>query len=62
MLMCGAGAKSVAYLMEFHLLQWEVVKVKFVMNSNMNLTVLNLHQKQSQRCNKILKVKVTTMA
>ena len=41
MLMCGVGAKSVAHLMKFHLLQWEVVKV----NSNMTLTVLNLHQK-----------------
>ena len=45
MLMCGVGAKSVAHLMKFHLLQWEVVKVKFLMNSNMTLTVLNLHQK-----------------
>ena len=45
MLMCGVGAKSVAHLMKFHLLQWEVVKVKFLMNSNMALTVLNLHQK-----------------
>ena len=44
MLMCGVGAKSVAHLMKFHLLQWEVVKVKFLMNSNMTLTVLNLHQ------------------
>ena len=26
-------------------LQWKVVKVKFLMNSNMTLTVLNLHQK-----------------
>ena len=43
--MCGVGAKSVAHLMKFHLLQWEVVKVKFLMNSNMTLTVLNLHQK-----------------
>ena len=43
--MCGIGAKSVAHLMKFHLLQWEVVKVKFLMNSNMTLTVLNLHQK-----------------
>ena len=31
MLMCGVGAK----LMKFHLLQWEVVKVKFLLNSNM---------------------------
>ena len=43
--MCGVGAKSVAHLMKFHLLQWEVVKEKFLMNSNMTLTVLNLHQK-----------------
>ena len=41
--MCGVGSKSVAHLMKFHLLQWEVVK--FLMNSNMTLTVLNLHQK-----------------
>ena len=45
MLMYGIGTKSVAHLMKFHLLQWEVVKVKFLMNSNMTLTVLNLHQK-----------------
>ena len=38
-------AKSVAHLMKFHLLQWEVVKIKFLMNSNMTLMVLNLHQK-----------------
>ena len=25
-------------------LQWEVVKVKFLINANMTLTVLNLHQ------------------
>ena len=42
MLMCDLGANSVAHLMKFHLLQWEVVKIKFLMNSNM---VLNLHQK-----------------
>ena len=34
-----------AYLMKFHLLQWEVIKVKFLINSNMTLPVLNLHQK-----------------
>ena len=43
--MCSVGAKSEAHLMKFHLLQSEVVKVKFSMNSNMTLTVLNLHQK-----------------
>ena len=47
--MCGVGAKSVAHLMKFHLLQWEVVKVKFLMNSNMTLTMLNLHQKTGIR-------------
>ena len=45
MLMCGVGAKSVAHLMKFHLLQWEVVKVNFLINSNMTLIVPNLHQK-----------------
>ena len=43
--MCGVGVKSMAHLMKFHLLQWEVIKVKFLINSNMTLTVLNLHQK-----------------
>ena len=47
--MCGVGAKSVAHLIKFHLLQSEVVKVKFLMNSNMTLTVLNLHQKTDPR-------------
>ena len=60
MLMCGVGAEFVAQLMKYHLLLWEVVKVKFLMNSNMILTVLNLIKRQTQRCNKILKVKVTT--
>ena len=45
MLMSGVGAKSVAHFMKFHLLQWKVIKVKFLINSNMTLTVLNLHQK-----------------
>ena len=43
--MCGVGAKSVAHLMKFHLLQWEVINVKFLINSNITLTVLNLNQK-----------------
>ena len=45
MLMCGVRAKYVAHLMKFYLLQWEVMKVKFLINSSMTLTVLNLHQK-----------------
>ena len=34
---CGDGAKSAAHLMKFYLLQWEVMKVKFLINSNMTL-------------------------
>ena len=37
-------SKICGSLDEFHLLQ-SVVKVKFLMNSNMTLTVLNLYQK-----------------
>ena len=44
-LVCGVGAKPVAHLMKYHLLQWEVAKVKPLMKCNMTLTVLNLHQK-----------------
>ena len=35
MLMCGVGVKSAAHLMKFYLLQWEIMKVKFLINSNM---------------------------
>ena len=49
MLMCGVGAKSVAHWMKFHLLQWEVIQVKFLINSNMTSTVLNLHQKTDSK-------------
>ena len=42
--------------MKFHLLQWEVVKVKFLMNSNMTLTVLNLHQKTDSKVQQDFKV------
>ena len=41
MLLCGIGAKPVAHLMQYHLLQWEVAKVKQLMTSNITLTVLN---------------------
>ena len=49
MITCGVGAKSVSHLMKFHLLDWEVAKVKFFMNSYMSLGVLNLHQKTDQK-------------
>ena len=37
--------KPVTHLMQYNLLQLGVAKVKPLMNSNMTLTVLNLHQK-----------------
>ena len=33
MLICGVGAKPVTHLKQYHLLQWEVAKVKPLMNS-----------------------------
>ena len=44
MRMCGVGAKPATHSMKYHPLQWEFAKVKPLMNSNMTLTVLNLHQ------------------
>ena len=35
MLLCGVWAKPVAHLMQYHLLQLEVAKVKQLMNSNL---------------------------
>ena len=45
MLLCGVGAKPVAHLMQYHVLQWEVAKEKWLINSNMTLTGFSLHQK-----------------
>ena len=47
--MCGVGAKYVAHSIKFHLLQWKVVKVKFLMTYNMTSTVFNLHQKTDSK-------------
>ena len=55
--MCGVWAKPVAHLMQYHLLQWEVAKVKQLMNSNMTLTVLNLHQKTPKGATTKIQVK-----
>ena len=41
-----------AHLMKFHLLQ--VIKVKFLINSAMTLTVLNLHQKTGPKIMHVL--------
>ena len=49
-----------AHLLKFHLLQWEVVKVKFLMNSNITLAVLNVYQKTDPKVQQDFKVKVTT--
>ena len=38
-------SKICGSLEEIPSVKWEVVKVKFLMTLNMNLTVLNLHQK-----------------
>ena len=57
MLMCGLGPKLVAHLMKYHLLQWEVAKVKPLINFNMALTVLNLHQKTPKDATTKIQVK-----
>ena len=56
MLLCGIGAKPVAHLMQYHLLQWEVAKIK-QLTSNMTLTVLNLHQKTPKSATTKIQVK-----
>ena len=58
MLLCGVGAKPVTHLMQYHLLQWEVAKVKPLMNSNMILIVLNLHQKTPKDATTKTQVKI----
>ena len=57
MLLCGIGAKPVSHLMQYHLLQWEVAKVKRLMNSNRILTVFNLHQKTPKGATTKIQVK-----
>ena len=54
MLMCGVGEKPVAHLMKFHLTMG-TCKMKFLMNSNMTLTVLNLHQQTDPKVQQDLK-------
>ena len=56
-LLCGVVAKPMAQLMKYHLLQWEVANVKQFMNSNMTLTVLNLHQKTPKGATTKIQVK-----
>ena len=57
MVLCGVGEKPVAHLMQYYLLQWEVAIVKRLMNSNMILTVLNLHQKAPKGATTKIQVK-----
>ena len=57
MLLWGVGVKPVAHLMQYHLLQWEVARVKWLMNYNMTLTVLNLHQKTTKGATTKIQVK-----
>ena len=56
-LLCGVWAKPVAHLMKYYLLQWEVAKVKQLMNSNITLTVLNLHEKTPKGAKTKIQVK-----
>ena len=57
MLICGVGAKPVTHLSQYHLLQWGVAEVKPLMNSNMTLTVLNLHLKTPKGATTKIQVK-----
>ena len=43
--------------MKFYLLQWEVAKVKSIMNFDMTLTVLNLQQKRPKGATTKIQVK-----
>ena len=43
--------------MQYYLLQWEVAKVKSLMNSNITLTVLNLQQKTPKGATTRIQVK-----
>ena len=56
-LIYGVGAKPVTHLMQYHLLQWEVAKVKPLMNSSMTLPVLNLLQKTPKGATTKIQVK-----
>ena len=56
-LICGVWAKPVTHMMQYHLLQWEVANVKPLMNSNMTLTVFNLHQKTPKGATTKIQVK-----
>ena len=55
--LCGIGAKPVAHLIQYHLSQWKVAKVKWFMNSNMTLILLNLHQKTPKAATTKIQVK-----
>ena len=55
--LCGIGAKPVSHLIQYHLLQWEVAKVKWLMNSNTTLIVLYLYQKTPKGATTEIQVK-----
>ena len=57
MLMCGVEANPVAHSLKYYLSQWEVANVKSLMNSNMTLTVLNLHKKTPKGATTKIQVK-----
>ena len=57
MLIHVVGANPVNHLMQYHLLQWEVAKLKPSKNFNMTLTVLNLHHKTPKGATTKIQVK-----
>ena len=49
MILCGVGAKPVAHLMQYHLLQWGVAQIKWLMNSNMSYIIyIKRHTEEQQ--------------
>ena len=56
MLMCGVGSKICGSLDENPSVTMEVIKVKFFINCNMTLTVLNVHQKSDPKVQQDFKV------
>ena len=58
MLLCGVGAKPMAHLMQYDdAYHYHSLDAYHLMNSNMTLTVLNLHQKTPKGATTKIQVK-----
>ena len=55
MLMCGVGRKACGSLDEIPSVTMGTCKMRFLMNSNMTLTVLNLHQQTDPKVQQDIK-------